>query len=224
MKSNIKLIYIFVIVLFTNVLVKAQVSEGENFVQGSLSANKSFNDLGVNTGNYSGSIDWGKYVSKNSAKIFSLSISYQRTNTDSDLINIRNLTIGLSRGHEYYKPIFGKFGLYGRIIGGVNYSNGINDINNENSGALIKRNESTTQSIGVSLAGSGGLMYRLNNHWAFTGQLFNLNLANVGYTWKDEQRVPIQGNPTTSTSNQLNYNFNPKLSFSFGIGIRYVFK
>ncbi len=223
MKSNIKLLYIFAIILLANTYTKAQVNAGETFLQGSLNANKSFNDLGFNNGRYSGSIDWGKYVSKNSANILSLTVSYEGATFDSQVYKNNVFRVGLAKGHEYYKPIFGKFGMYGRIMGGVNYSNSVNDINYGN-GGMMKSNEITEHTIGVNLFGNGGLMYRLNDRWAFSGQLFNLNVASVGYNWKDEQRIPTQGATATSTKNQFSYNFSPNISFSFGIGIRYILK
>lgn len=225
MKSNIKLIYIFVIVLLANTYSKAQFNAGDSFLQGSFNVQQPLNtkDNFSIFKNYSFGVDWGKYSTKNTARILSLNINYTDQSYQTLAIQSKALSIGLNKGHEYYKNIFGKIGIYGRIMGGVNYGNlQSTTIQNTSSVNYIQQN---INSIGLNLSGNGGIMYRLNDKWAFTGNLLNLNVASLSYSWTDGKTSPLQGGSSENfTQKQFYYNFSPKVAFSYGLGIRYIIK
>ena len=147
--------------------------------------------------------------------------------TDSNLPSTglsknKSLSFGLGKGQEFYKNIFGKFGLYGRILGSVNYTK--SDIANITSNDPFLFTDKTNNQISLNLTGGAGLIYTLNDKWAFTGQLLNLNVASLGYSWENGSVSPNQGPVQTYTQRQFNYNFNPNISLSYGVGIRYMFK
>lgn len=225
MKSNIKLIYIFVIVLLANTYSKAQFNAGDSFLQGSFNVQQplSSSDNFSTQKNYSIGVDWGKYNTKNTARILSLNINYTNQDYQYSAVQSKALNISLNKGHEYYKSIFGKIGIYGRIMGGVNYGN--LQSTTFQSSSSIGYTQQTINSIGLNLTGNGGIMYRLNDKWAFTGNLLNLNVASVGYSWTDGKRSPLQGGSSENfTQKQFDYNFSPKVAFSYGLGIRYIIK
>ena len=225
MKSNIQFIYIFAIILLANTYSKAQFNAGDSFLQGSLNVNQSLSSSSNMAGQktYAIGVDWGKYSTKNTARILSLNINYTDQSYQTSALQNKVLNIGLNKGHEYYKSIFGKIGIYGRIMGGVNYGN-LQSKTLQNSGS-VNYTQQTTNSLGLNLFGNGGIMYRLNDKWAFTGNLLNLNVANLNYAWTDGKISPLQGGTTENfTQKQFNYSFTPSLAFSYGLGIRYIIK
>ncbi|MET3126749.1 hypothetical protein ABID42_001851 [Arcicella rosea] len=223
MKSNIKLLYIFAIILLANTFVKAQFNEGESYLDGSLMMNQSKFGESLDDHNSSIGFSYGKFISKNTAKTLSLLVGYNNVSSDIGLYGNKSFSVSLNKGREYYKTVFGKLGIYGGFSGGVRYNN--QDLTSPNNQDPMSYTQRTANEIGISLDGGGGLVYRLNDKWAFTGSLVNLNLADVSYSWVDGKRMLTQsGVPSSFSEKQFKYDFNPKVSFSFGIGIRYIIK
>lgn len=223
MKSNIKLLYIFAITLLANTFVKAQFNEGESYLDGSLMMNQS--KFGESLDDHSSSIgfSYGKFISKNTAKTLSLLVGYNNVSSDIGLYGNKSFSVSLNKGRQYYKTIFGKLGIYGGFSGGIAYNN--QELTSPNNQDLMSYTQRTSNEIGISLGGGGGLVYRLNDKWAFTGNLVNLNIADVSYSWADGKRNLTQsGVPSSFSEKRFEYNFKPKVSFSFGIGIRYILK
>ncbi len=227
-KSFINSLLFLGIMFITNITSKAQFKADGQFVQGSAIINQSLGNNADRAKQFSTSVDWGKYKAKKSANIYSFSLAFQQiapstTNSNSDT---KSFTIGLGRGQEFYKTLIDKFTMYGRVMGSINY------YKNETS-------SSDNKGVNLNLFGSGGIMYPINQQWLITAQLLQVNVATVNYEWgKFKTNVVIPPNAPRSgnrleqnsasdnstTFNELKYNFNPYISFSYGLGVRYVIK
>ncbi|MEA5405492.1 hypothetical protein VB776_21310 [Arcicella sp. DC2W] len=223
MKSNMKLLYIFAIILLANTYVKAQFNAGESYLGGSLMMNQSKFGESLDNHNSSIGLGYGKFISKNTAKTLSIYVGYGNQSSSSGFLDDKSFGISLNKGRQYYKTIFGKLGIYGGFSGGINYNN--QDTKTPYNQEPMGYVERTANQIALSFDGGGGLVYRLNNKWAFTGNLINLDIADVSYSWADGKRNLTQsGVPSSFSEKRFEYNFKPTISFSFGIGIRYILK
>ena len=224
MKSNIKILSILAIIFFANITAKAQFSTGNTFVQGSLNINHPLKQDLIPQKRYGIGVDWGKYTSPNVANIYSMNVSLDLSKITNSPYENNNLNISFAKGKEYYKSIFGKFGVYGRIMGGVSYTK--NFTSTPQSNGIIRFTENVGNSVNLNLYGSGGLMYHVNDRFSVTVNLLNANIASLGYSWADTKQNFIAGNGDSVEGNikQFNYNFRPNVSLSYGLGIRYIFK
>ena len=222
-KSFITSLLFLGIMFIINITSKAQFKADGQFIQGSAIINQSLGNNADRAKQFSTSVDWGKYKAKNSANIYSFSVAFQQvapntTNSNSDK---KTFTIGLGKGQEFYKTLIDKFSLYGRVMGSINY------YKNESSSGDAK-------GINLNLFGSGGIMYPINQQWLITTQLLEVNVATISYEWEKyqiSQYYPTnriaQNNASALInikSQEFKYNFNPYISFSYGLGIRYVIK
>lgn len=226
-KSFITSLLFLGIMFIINITSKAQFKTDGQFVQGSAIFNQSLGNNADRAKQFSTSVDWGKYKTKNSANIYSFSVAFQQVapNTTNSNSDAKAFTIGLGRGQEYYKTLIDKFTMYGRVMGNVNY---------------YKNEENTEEEkeINLNLLGSGGIIYPINKQWLITIQLLQLNVATIGYKWhkfEDYMYYPngnrINQSGSTNAyikvyydSQYFKYNFNPYISFSYGLGVRYVIK
>ncbi|MET3125175.1 hypothetical protein ABID42_000263 [Arcicella rosea] len=170
MKSIINSILILAIIVGTSISLRAQVKADRQFFQGTANINQSFGNNADRAKQFSASVDWGKYKTKNSANIFSLLVAFKHTAPyqTSSTNDIKAFTIGLSKGQEYYKTLLGKLTIYGRVMGSINYY----------------KNETSTsdkKGINLNLSGNGGLIYPINQQWLITAQLLQVNVATIGY-------------------------------------------
>ncbi len=224
MKKSFITSLLFLGIMFTaNITSKAQFKADGQFVQGSAIINQALGNNATRAKQFSTSVDWGKYKAKNSANIYSFSVAFQQvapniTNSNSDK---KTFTTGLGKGQEFYKTLIDKFTMYGRVMGSINY------YKNESSSGDAK-------GVNLNLFGSGGIMYPINQQWLITAQLLQVNVATISYEWEKYQisqyyptnRV-TQNNATALIhieSQEFKYNFNPYISFSYGLGVRYVIK
>jgi hypothetical protein len=223
MKSNLKVFSILAIIVFANITAKAQFSTGNTFVQGSLNINQPLKQDFIPQKRYGIGVDWGKYISPNVANIYSINVSLDLSKITNSPYENNTLNISFAKGKEYYKSIFGKFGVYGRVMGGVSYTR--NYSSTPQSNGIISFSENMTNSVNLNLYGSGGLMYHVNDRFSVTANLLNASIASLGYSWGDSKQNLV-GNGETVEGNfkQFNYNFRPNVSFSYGLGIRYIFK
>lgn len=224
MKSNIKILSILAIIFFVNITAKAQFSTGNTFVQGSLNINQPLNQNINPQTRYGIGIDWGKYITPNVANIYSMNVSLNLYRDEYSFYENNILNISFAKGKEYYKSIFGKFGVYGRIMGGVSYTR--NYTSTPQNDGIIRLTEIMGNSVNLNLYGSGGLMYHVNDRFSVTANLLNANIASLGYSWGNTHQYDAVGNgdAVDGNFNRFNYNFRPNVSFSYGLGIRYIFK
>lgn len=223
MKSIITSILVLAIIVGTDISLKAQFKTDSQFFQGTANINQSFGNNADRAKQFSTSVDWGKYKTKNCASIYSLLIAYQQVvpNTTNNNLEKKTFNIGLGKGQEYYKTLIGKFTMYGRVMGNINYYK-------------TETGTSDTKGINLALFGNGGIIYPINQHWLITTQLLQVNVATIGYEWKEYQTS--QYYPTNRVdqnyanaridvnTQEFKYNFSPDISFSYGLGIRYVIK
>ena len=224
MKSNIKILSILAIIFFANITAKAQFSTGNTFVQGSLNINQPLNINLYQQKRYGIGVDWGKYITPNVANIYSMNVSLNLHRDEYSFYENNILNISFAKGKEYYKSIFGKFGVYGRIMGGVSYTK--NYTSTPQSNGIIRFTENVGNSVNLNLYGSGGFMYHVNDRFSVTANLLNANIASLGYSWGNTHQYYTIGNGDSveGNFNQFNYNFRPNVSLSYGLGIRYIFK
>lgn len=225
MKFIITSLFILTITIVTSISLSAQFKTDGQFLQGTANINQSFGNNADRAKQFSASVDLGKYKSKNSANIFSLLVAFRHSapyptsnNNDTKAFNV-----GLGKGQEFYKTLIGKFTMYGRVMGNLNYYK-------------TETGTDNTKGINLNLSGNGGLIYPINPHWLITAQLLQVNIANIGYEWGHYISYSPSGpgnridqsygsSATTEVDYQkIIYDFSPDISFSYGLGIRYVIK
>lgn len=224
MKSNLKVFSILAIIFFANISAKAQFNTGNTFVQGSLNINQPLNLNLYQQKRYGIGVDWGKYITPNVANIYSMNVSLDLSRYTNITYENNNLNISFAKGKEYYKSLFGKFGVYGRIMGGVSYTRNYSSTPQNND--LIRFTENMSNSFNLNLYGSGGLVYHVNDRFSVTANLLNANIASLGYSWGDTKQYLAIGNGDSvdGSFKRFDYNFRPNVSLTYGLGIRYIIK
>lgn len=224
MKSNIKILSILAIIFFANITVKAQFSTGNTFVQGSLNINQPLNINLYQQKRYGIGVDWGKYITPNVANIYSMNVSLDLSRYTNFTYENNNLNISFAKGKEYYKSLFGKFGVYGRIMGGVSYNRNYTSTPQNN--GMISFTENMSNYVSLNLYSSGGLMYHVNDKFTITANLLSANFGSLGYSWGDtKDNLAIgNGDSVEGSFKRFDYNFRPNVSLTYGLGIRYIIK
>jgi hypothetical protein len=225
-----KLLLLIILGCVSSLCTQAQDNTGKKLVALSFGGTTSFSNSAPfysnNSHNYSVGVLLGKYASKTKMKYWSIFTTFggyytaaNNNNTTDDTFRNESFGIGLSKGNEYYKPIFGKLSLYGGISGGFNVGFGDYKYYNDD----IKGNSS---SVRVDLGGSAGVIYAINSKWQLQGTFLDLNLFDATYKWSTTTNKVIPASSTTpleSTQTSFQYDLIPTLNLTYGLSVRYLF-
>lgn len=225
-----KLLLLILLGCVSSLCTKAQDNTGKKLVALSFGGTTSFSNSAPfysnNGHNYSVDILLGKYASKTKMKYWSIfttfSGSYSEVNNSNAADNTfgnESFGIGLRKGNEYYKPIFGKLSLYGGISGGFNV--GFGDYQN-----YADYGKGNSSSVRVDLGGSAGVIYAINSKWQLQGRFLNLSLFNATYGWStttNKDAVPSSSIPLERTQTSFQYDLTPTLNLTYGLSVRYLF-
>jgi hypothetical protein len=225
-----KLLLLIILGCVSSLCTQAQDNTGKKLVALSFGGTTSFSNSAPfysnNSHNYSVGVLLGKYASKTKMKYWSISTTFSGSYSEVNNSNITDNTfgdesfgIGLRRGNEYYKPIFGKLSLYGGISGGFNV--GFGDYQN-----YADYGKGKSSSVRVDLGGSTGVIYAINSKWQLQGTFLNLSLLNATYGWSTATTKATIASPTTPlerTQTSFQYDITPTLNLTYGLSVRYLF-
>ena len=224
-----KLLLLILLGCLSSLCTQAQDNTGKKLVALSFGGNTFFRNVtpfhSNDFHNYSVGILLGKYASKTKMKYWNIYTtftgSYAAANNSNTMDNTFNESfgIGLSKGNEYYKPIFGKLSLYGGMLGGFNVGFGDYKYYNDYS-------KGNSSSVRVDLGGSAGVIYAINSKWQLQGRFLNLSLFNATYGWStttNKDAVPSSSIPLERTQTSFQYDLTPTLNLTYGLSVRYLF-
>ncbi len=224
-----KLLLLILLGCVSSLCTQAQDNTGKKLVALSFGGTTSFNNAASvysnNSHSYSVGVLLGKYASKTKMKYWSISTTFDgyytavnNNNAPNDTFGDESFGIGLRKGNEYYKPIFGKLSLYGGVSGGFNVS-----FEDYNYNDYRKGNSS---SVRADLGGSAGVIYAVNSKWQLQGTFLNLSLLNATYGWStttNKDAVPSSSIPLERTQTSFQYDLTPTLNLTYGLSVRYLF-
>jgi hypothetical protein len=225
-----KLLLLILLGCLSSLCTQAQDNTGKKLVALSFGGTTSFNNSAPfysnNGHNYSVDILLGKYASKTKMKYWSISTTFSGSYTAVNNSNVADNTfgdesfgIGLRKGNEYYKPIFGKLSLYGGISGGFDV--GFGDYQHYDDYSKGKYS-----SVSVDLSGRAGVIYAINSKWQLQGTFLDLNLFDATYKWSTTTNKVTPASSTTpleSTQTSFQYDLTPTLNLTYGLSVRYLF-
>lgn len=217
-----KYIILFLAVVGFLSTANAQFDLGESFVSGSyytsLQRDRA-NSADVTQTSFSNSlsISVGKFVKDNKAIGWSLahSLSLYKVNQSGYMKPLQNLSFGILRFVEYYKPLGGKFAIYARPSIGIGYNlgkqySGTGDI-------LIFEDTSNKVSLNVGL--ETGLAWRFGSKWALYGSVAFSNPVSISTSFNKREYAD---GTLSQKETEFAYNFNPAASSGqIGLGFRY---
>lgn len=163
----------------------------------------------------------GKYKTKTLMKYWKVSAGFSGyqwetlANNNSFKSTSSNFLGGLSRGCEYYKPVFGKFSMYGALEAGIAFiHDGYDYISQERNSNIIRLN----------VGGNAGFIYAINPKWQLKGTFLNLNALNTSYEWvKVNSALSSTTVSLTENSTSLKYSITPTVNLTYGLSVRYLF-
>jgi hypothetical protein len=223
------IILTFTLIIFLSTIAEAQFQEGEKFISGGFyngltNIKKTNEEPAVNSYNHNIGIAFGKFVRNNRAVGWGIThslITQKFRQLDIVPNPLNELSFGIERFAEYYKPLNDKFALYLRPSGNLGYSlkNSYQADNDE----VYYEKQANSIVLGLSL--SAGISWRISPKWAITGGFAFTNPINVSYGFENSefyrQKNSAGGNLETKGS-AFKYAFSPDLSSgSIGLGFRY---
>ncbi|MDI9877986.1 hypothetical protein [Flectobacillus longus] len=207
------------ICLLSNFYSVGQYSEGKKYLEGSFGIGKVSVKNPTQSDALSSNLNltYGKFVTKSKARFWTFGFSHSETENGFEY-NVKNsqnrFSIGL--GNEYYKPIFGNLGIYGRLQGNIYAGNTSKTIKDDVSPSNIE--DTDTFSSGITFGGSGGISYFVNKKLALVVPIVSSNLFALDFSQtKNETMI------STSRTSMISYSISPTINLNLGIGMRYVF-
>lgn len=226
---KIKLLLLITLSCASCLCTQAQDNTGKKLIGLSFVGNTTINNAAAafsnNNHNYSVGILLGKYANKTKMKYWNIYTIFDGSYSE---VNVNNITdnnifeyfgIGLSKGNEYYKPIFGKLSLYGGISGGFN-------VNFEDYKHYNDDSKGNSSRVRVDLDGSAGVIYAINSKWQLQGRFLNLSLFNATYRWStttNKVSTTSSSTPLERTQTSFQYDLTPTLNLTYGLSVRYLF-
>ena len=224
-----KLLLLILLGCVSSLCTQAQDNTGKKLIGLSFVGNTAIRNVVAfnsnNNHNYSVGVLLGKYASKTKMKYWNIYTtftgSYEAVNTNNATDNniFESFGIGLRKGNEYYKPIFGKLSLYGGISEELTV--GFGDYQ-----GYSNYSKGNSSSVRVDLDGSAGVIYAINSKWQLQGRFLNLSLFNATYGWSTTTNKVTPASSTTPlerTQTSFQYDLTPTLNLTYGLSVRYLF-
>ncbi len=195
----------------------AMAQNGTHFLQGTTLFDYPAG-IGSTTKTLQMQLSFGTFQEANQAKLWHVTVGFEDKGIEPTVTKNQVWQLGIGKTHEWYKTIFGNLRLYAGVFGHVGYTH-VNKT--QQSFSTVGITESQSNTFALSLGGNAGLYYGLHKHWALTLQLIQVNAANLASEFVRNDYTEANNTYTTNLT-QVRYGIRPTLTFTSGIGIRYV--
>lgn len=197
-----QILMIFFLIL--PVMVFSQIKQGKRFLSGDFNTNLNLAEGDLSNRSLGMGITFGLFSKTDLARGVSVYVGANK-NSLQNANSYENWRCGISPFVQKFKMFNNKWGISGK----ANANLGISHTKTNNS-----TNEHITQSIGLNVSASPGIIYILSERWALQANISSLEITNLRFITTQQTSGSDQSQyKSISDGTEFEYSFAPTLSF-----------